>query len=136
MPKIKHGHAYAGRPSPTYRSWKHMIDRCHNEKFNGFEYYGGKGVKVCDRWHVFVNFLADMGERPPGMTLDRLDSERDYEPGNCKWSTSKEQNRHRRRIAMFNGVPMSRKEIAACLGITHHCLNKRMSSGSIVLEDI
>ena len=136
MAKIKHGHAYAGRPSPTYRSWKHMIDRCYNEKFNGFEYYGGKGIGVCGRWFDFKNVLADMGERPLGMTLDRLDSKNDYGPNNCKWSTSKEQNRHARRIAMFNGMPMSRKEIAACLGITHQCLNMRMSRGSVILEDM
>jgi hypothetical protein len=113
-----------------------MLDRCHNEQFNGYRYYGGKGIGVCGRWFDFKNFLVDMGERPLGMTLDRLDSKNDYEPDNCKWSTSKEQNRHACRMAMFNGKPMTRKEIAASLGITHHCLNKRMSRGRIVLEDI
>jgi hypothetical protein len=113
-----------------------MLDRCHNEQFNGYRYYGGKGIGVCERWFDFKNFLDDMGERPLGMTLDRLDSKSDYGPNNCKWSTSKEQNRHARRMAMFNGEPMSRKEIAAHLGITHQCLNKRMSSGRIILENL
>lgn len=69
-----------------------MIQRCTNPKSKSYENYGGRGIKVCDRWLTFKNFLEDMGEPPPGQTLDRIDNEGDYEPENCKWSTYEEQS--------------------------------------------
>jgi hypothetical protein len=73
--------------TPTYWSWSSMKQRCYNTKASGYEYYGGAGIQVCERWKVdFKNFLADMGERPEGTTLDRIDSSKDYEPGNCRWA--------------------------------------------------
>jgi hypothetical protein len=81
----KHGHS--SHPSPTYESWKAMLARCYTPTNASWEHYGGKGIKVCDRWHDFRNFLADMGERPLGKTLHRIDSNKDYEPGNCMWKT-------------------------------------------------
>jgi hypothetical protein len=136
--KTKHGHAQSksSAASPTYRSWSHMMTRCYNRKFEGFQWYGGKGIKVCERWLIFENFLGDMGERPAGTTLDRWDSSKNYELGNCKWSTSKEQGRSSRRMALFDGRPMMRKEIAAHLGITHVTLNQRMRDGRLVLEEM
>jgi hypothetical protein len=64
-----------------------MKQRCLNEKHDSYHYYGGRGIKVCDRWLVFENFLADMDERPENMTLDRIDSDGDYELSNCRWTT-------------------------------------------------
>jgi hypothetical protein len=113
-----------------------MMTRCYNEKFDGFHRYGGKGIKVCDRWLNFDTFLGDMGERPQGMTIDRLDSSKDYEPSNCRWATPKVQARQNRRVALFEGELMSRREIAAFLGITHVTLNARMRAGKLVLEDM
>ena len=84
---FKHGHARVGALSPTFESWRSMLDRCYRPANDSWKHYGGKGIKVCERWHVFANFLADMGERPKGMTIHRLDSNRDYEPGNCEWRT-------------------------------------------------
>jgi hypothetical protein len=82
-----HGHSLteAGSPSPTYESWKAMLARCYTPTNASWEHYGGKGIKVCERWHDFQNFLADMGERPLGMTLHRIDSNKNYEPSNCMW---------------------------------------------------
>ena len=109
--------------------------RCRNPNADSFRFYGGKGIKVCERWKIFDNFLADMGERPEGTTLDRLDSAKDYEPGNCRWVTAKEQGRSSRRLALFDGKVMTRREIAAHLGISHHLLNYRMKAGHVVLQD-
>ncbi len=78
--------------TPTYNSWQSMIQRCINPKTTGYAKYGGRGIKVCDRWrYSFSNFYADMGERPEGKTIHRIELDGDYEPGNCKWATAHEQ---------------------------------------------
>lgn len=77
--------------SHIYRIWALMIQRCENPKSKGFMNYGGRGIKVCEKWHKFVNFYADMGDPPPELTLDRIDNDGDYQPGNCSWATHKEQ---------------------------------------------
>ncbi len=91
-----HGHHKNGKPSPTYKSWQSMKQRCDNPKSTGFEYYGGRGIKVCERWNKFNNFLEDMGERPEGLTLDRKDVDGNYELPNCKWASDAEQGANRR----------------------------------------
>ena len=93
-----HGHASPGNQSPTYKSWISMKQRCTNPHNCNWKNYGGRGIKVCDRWfNSFVNFLTDMGERPDGRTIDRYpDPYGNYELANCRWATPAQQQHNRR----------------------------------------
>lgn len=93
----KHGHGRTHQDTATYWSWLEMNNRCTNPHQQAWLDYGGRGISVCSRWLLFENFLADMGERPAGMTLDRRDADGHYEPSNCRWATESEQRRNQRR---------------------------------------
>ena len=84
------------RETPTYSSWQSMLSRCYNPNATGFKHWGGRGITVTPAWHQFEAFLEDMGERPEGTTLDRIDVNGNYEPGNVRWATPGEQVRNRR----------------------------------------
>lgn len=88
-----HGHWVGGKPSSEWLSWRAAIDRCHSPSNKTYPRYGALGVAVCDEWrHNFAAFFAELGPKPAGSTLDRIDGTRGYEPGNCRWSTPKEQS--------------------------------------------
>lgn len=98
---LRHGHTAANgrskrQASPTYTSWRAMRDRCSKANHHAWENYGGRGIAVCERWARFENFLADMGERPDGTSLDRIDPNGNYEPGNCRWADDVAQRRNQR----------------------------------------
>jgi len=96
---LKHGHAVNNTlNSGTYRSWLAMRARCLNVNDSRFSDYGGRGIKICKRWDNFLNFYADMGDRPKGYSIDRIQVNGDYEPENCKWSTASEQRNNQRKL--------------------------------------
>jgi hypothetical protein len=112
--------------NPEHRTWTRIRERCNNPSHGDYARYGGRGIKVCERWSVFENFLSDMGLRN-GMTIERIDNDGDYEPGNCKWATRLEQNRNksstytpeqdrRMREALAGGLNFT--QVAAVIGKT------------------
>ncbi len=96
---LKHGHTVRNgktRHSRTYQTWSCMRKRCANPNDKRFLTYGARGIRVCDRWHSFENFLADMGEKPDGSSIDRIDNDGNYEPGNCRWVLTREEQMRNR----------------------------------------
>lgn len=113
----------------TYRSWQAAKERCHNPNTAKFPEYGGRGIMVCERWRgSFEAFLADMGLRPAGMTLDRIDGAKGYEPDNCRWATPATQaiNRSASRRINWNGRECSVREVAESVGVPRTSLNKAL----------
>jgi hypothetical protein len=93
---LRHGHAAPGRRHPTYVSWQAMKNRCYRPRDKEYARYGGAGIAICDWWLTYENFLQDMGERPTGTSLDRINPYGHYVPSNCRWATPLEQRHNRR----------------------------------------
>lgn len=111
-----------------YDTWRKMKDRCYNESYHAYNDYGGRGIGVCDRWRYnFDSFIEDMGERPEGMTLDRIDNNKGYQPDNCRWATMREQCNNRRDNVLITaqGVTYSSiSEASRHTGKTHFEVNR------------
>lgn len=144
MSKIKHGHYVNRLPSPTLNSWLHIIQRCTNPNNHAYKIYGGRGIKVCDRWlgkDGFKNFLSDMGIRPNNSEIDRIDNNGNYEPSNCEWRTIKENSRNRRSTKLslskaeeirriYKSGKMTMKEIADIYGVARTTISSLIHNRS------
>lgn len=115
-------HGWTG--TPTYFSWHHAHARCRSLRPSIYKDYGARGIAVCERWSKFENFLADMGVRPNGLTLDRIDNDKGYEPGNCRWATRTTQQGNRRNTLRFQGMTVA--EWAEKLGVTKQVIHRRL----------
>src|ERR1035437_3400711 len=117
---LRHGHTSNNTKSPEYQSWANMKDRCLNPNSTAFYCYGGRGIKICERWVIFENFLADMGPRPSlKYSLDRHpNNDGDYEPENCRWATINEQlaNRSNSLKIKINGQSIPNKQFCQQTG--------------------
>ncbi len=126
---FKHG----AEDTATYKTWIHMRRRCNDPKCDKYPWYGGKGVTICERWDDYLNFLADMGERPAGMTIDRIDPHGNYEPSNCRWSDTTHQARNKVNSLMFEGKHL--KDWAEELGVKYHTLYARLKKKGTIHGD-
>jgi hypothetical protein len=120
-------HGFCG--TRTYRAWENMKTRCNNAKYKDFSSYGGRGISICERWNKFVNFLADMGPCPSGLTLERRDVNGNYEPGNCYWESKHRQLRNRRdtRLVSFNDETKCLKDWTEQLGLNYKAVFSRIT---------
>ena len=116
---------------PTFMVWRHMRERCEKPKHKSFANYGGRGISVCERWRDFGAFFNDMGPVPPGGTIERIDNEGNYEPGNCRWATAKEQanNRRSNRLVTFMGETKTLMQWAESAGLSFDTFDRRLSLG-------
>jgi hypothetical protein len=115
-----------------YQTWNAMLQRCNNPNSNNWQDYGGRGIKVCQRWQTFENFYADMGQIPsPEHTLDRINNNGNYEPSNCRWATMIEQQNNRRsnKIIVYKGVSYTVAELARTHGINIATFEYRLNRG-------
>lgn len=127
-----HGHSISGKTSPTYNSWMGLRRRCLNKNNIGYHKYGGSGITHIGKWETFEGFLEDMGERPIGMTLDRIDNSKGYSKENCRWATKLQQTQNRRttiRLIISEGVEMTAKEIADLVGLSYSSVARCIRRG-------
>jgi hypothetical protein len=131
--KTTHGGSHRGKHTPEYKTWAGMKKRCYDENNNTFINYGGKGVKMCERWlESFDNFLADMGRKPsPKHSIDRLDSSGDYSPENCRWATQQQQanNKSSNRVISYKGQSKTIAQWSRVLNMKYAALYGRFERG-------
>lgn len=125
--RFKHGMS----KHPVYHAWQAMIQRCENPNDAAYRNYGGRGIVVCEEWHDFGRFIADMGNRPKGFQIDRIDNELGYNPENCRWVSSKtnRNNQRQNRFVEHNGMRLTIAQWADALKINYRTLNNRINRG-------
>jgi hypothetical protein len=130
--RFKHGLAN----TPVHRVWIGMRSRCNNPKAREYVNYGGRGIKVCERWDSFENFVADMGVRPEGYSIDRINNDGNYEPSNCRWATTTQQLNNRRvnRVLELNGERKTIGEWSEKLGIGWYTIRSRVDRYGWTIE--
>lgn len=135
---VKKNHSqyrHGGRRTDEYRIWRHMRTRCENQNCPAYKWYGGRGIKVCERWLDFKNFFDDMGARPSKKhTIDRIDVNGDYAPSNCRWATMKTQQRNRSNNVIYthNGVTASLAELCELNGCKYSTVHMRLVKGASI----
>lgn len=123
---------HGGTATPTFYTWQSMKQRCYYEKAKSYSYYGGRGITICERWREsFENFLADMGEKPKGHSLDRIDNDGPYSPENCRWASNHTQQRNKPSTCTltYNGETLNVYEWAERVGSTAKRIRERMRAG-------
>ena len=124
-------HGFARGQAPEYYAWKGMIRRCTDKNNKFYKNYGGRGIVVCREWMDVERFMADMGKRPDGCSLERVDNDKGYCPSNCRWATRKEQERNKRsnRLVEFNGQKITLAEFSEKTGIPRDKIDRRLRNG-------
>lgn len=128
----RHGEISNGVRTAEYIAWQSMLSRCRNPNTSRFAQYGGRGIKVCDRWQNFENFLADMGRKPAAnYSMDRIDVDGNYEPSNCRWATDTEQNRNRSNTLKveMDGETLTLVEACGKLKLDYFAVRRRLKKG-------
>ncbi len=127
----KHGYSPAGKTTKVYWVWADMVGRCHSPTHKRYADYGGRGITVCDKWREFSGFLADMGDKPDKLSIERIDNNLGYGPGNCKWATMQEQSHNKRNNTLsweiVNNIradKLPHKTLADKYGIYHGTIGK------------
>lgn len=130
-PNYKHGHYVGGKGSPTWHSWDSMKARCLRKSHHAYSRYGGAGITICEKWMAFEGFLEDMGERPEGTTLDRIDNTKGYCKENCRWVDWFKQAKNRSSTLMIthNGVTKHLSEWCRDLGLNKTTVSRRIKAG-------
>lgn len=130
---FQHGHTSRNKPTPEYRTWMGMVQRCCDAKCKDYARYGGSGIMICDRWrHSFPEFLSDMGPKPSAdYSIDRIDHRGNYEPSNCRWATVRQQQRNRSSnvLITFNGITQPIVAWSESTGIGSDTISWRLKRG-------
>lgn len=130
--KTIHGHSRAKNVTSEYRTWRHMHERCSSKKDKSFSNYGGRGITVCKRWSSFTNFYKDMGKRPEGTSIDRIDNNKGYFPKNCRWATKEQQSNNKRtnRWITIDGKTMTLTQWSKHLNIPIATMYRRVQDAA------